>query len=167
MTNTDIDFLEIYKRVDRICADKYGTANGISEYIADMERNMSPGKSVVPSWEQTFRDLKHLRWVRNQMVHEPSFPGCEEDDLDLIETFYEDVMRARDPLAKLRRRQTQQSVKAHSISYQRPPASYQRPPEKQQPLQKPQNVDHNLYRNLLIVFVILFIIYILILKWFA
>ena len=69
MQAIDNEFFEAYKRLDRLCSDIYGCRNGVSQYIEDMERVSYQGRLAIPSWEQAYRTLKHLRWVRNQLAH--------------------------------------------------------------------------------------------------
>ena len=100
----DNEFFEAYKRLDRLCSDIYGCHNGVSRYIEDMNCTPYRERFAVSSWERTYKTLKHLRWVRNQLAHESGqIQICEECDIRDINRFYDDILSGRDPLTQLRR----------------------------------------------------------------
>ena len=106
MQAIDNEFFEAYKRLDRLCSDIYGCRNGVSQYIEDMERASYQERLAIPSWEQAYRTLKHLRWVRNQLAHDSGqLQLCGERDIQDTNSFYDDIMSGRDPLTQLRRYQ--------------------------------------------------------------
>lgn len=106
MQALDNEFFEAYKRLDRLCSDIYGCRNGVSQYIEDMERASYQGRLAIPSWEQAYKMLKHLRWVRNQLAHDSrQIQLCEECDIQNTNRFYDDIMSGRDPLTQLRKHQ--------------------------------------------------------------
>ena len=50
--------------------------------------------------------VKHLRWVRNQLVHDSEqLQLCEERDIQDTNSFYDDIVLGCDPLTQLRRYQ--------------------------------------------------------------
>ena len=92
--------MNAYKRLEKLCSDMYGTAHGISAYIEDMV-NCSQGARIVPGWEHDLKQLKHYRWVRNKIVHEPDCTEekmCVPADTRWLDTFYDRIMHRRDPL---------------------------------------------------------------------
>lgn len=100
----DNEFFEAYKRLDRLCSDIYGCRNGVSQYIEDMDRASYQGRLAVPMWEQSYKTLKHLRWVRNQIAHDSGqLQICEKCDIQDTNGFYDDIISGRDPLTQLRR----------------------------------------------------------------
>ena len=102
----DNKFFEAHKCLDRLCSDIYGCRNGVSQYIEDMERVSYQGRLAIPSWEQAYRTLKHLRWVRNQLAHDSEqLQLCEERDIQDTNSFYDDIVLGCDPLTQLRRYQ--------------------------------------------------------------
>ena len=104
MQALDNEFFEAYKRLDRLCSDIYGCRNGVSLYIEDMEGASYQGQLAVPSWEQVYKSLKHLRWVRNQIAHDSGqIQICEERDIQDVNDLFDDIMSGYDPLAQLRR----------------------------------------------------------------
>ena len=104
MQALDNEFFESYKRLDRLCSDIYGCRNGVSQYIEDMERASYWERSAAPSWEQAYKTLKHLRWVRNQIAHDSGqIQICEECDIHDVNDFYDDIISGCDPLTQLRR----------------------------------------------------------------
>ena len=98
-----------YKRVDRICCDMFSEQQGISRYIAEMEKNSFYGPSAVPSWNRDYRCLKRMRWLRNQIAHETSAADCGVEDATWLEEFHIRLLDRRDPLAQLRQADREQS----------------------------------------------------------
>lgn len=104
MQELDNEFFEAYKRLERLCSGIYDCRNGVSQYIADMECTPYQDRLAVPSWEQSYKTLKHLRWVRNQIAHDSGqIQICEECDIHDTNGFYDDIMLGRDPITQLRR----------------------------------------------------------------
>lgn len=69
-------FIDSYKRLEQLCNDMFNDKHGISIYI-DKMINTSNGCYYVDSWNEDLKQLKHYRWVRNKIVHEPDY--TEED----------------------------------------------------------------------------------------
>lgn len=104
MQALDNEFFEAYKRLDSLCSDIYGCRNGVSQYIEDMEHSSHQGQLAVPMWDQSYKTLKHLRWVRNQIAHDSGqLQFCEEYDLQNITNFYDSIISGQDPLTLLRK----------------------------------------------------------------
>ena len=98
-------FVDSYKRLEKLLNEVYGDSHGISVYIDEMV-NISDGSYYVSDWKQDLKQLKHYRWVRNQIVHEPACTEenmCTPEDIQWINDFYSRVMAANDPLSKYRR----------------------------------------------------------------
>ena len=121
MQAIDNEFFEAYKRLDRLCSDIYGCRNGVSQYIEDMERVSYQGRLAIPSWEQAYRTLKHLRWVRNQLAHDSGqLQLCEERDIQDTNSFYDDIVLGCDPLTQLRRYQEDHLAVKKSVQRAKP-----------------------------------------------
>ena len=100
----DMDFFEAYKRLAKLCSEMYACNNGVSEYISEMERLSSQGKHRVPSWNNDYMMLKHVRWVRNQIAHESdSYQISEPEDLEFVQDFRSRIFSGNDPLTLLRK----------------------------------------------------------------
>ena len=100
----DNEFFEAYKRLDRLCSDMYSCRNGVSQYIEDMEHASYREQLAVPSWEQAYQTLKHLRRIRNQIAHDSGqVQICEECDIQNANAFYNNIIAGRDPLTQLHR----------------------------------------------------------------
>lgn len=101
-----MEFMNAYKRLEKLCSDMYGTAHGISAYIDDMV-NCPHGARIVPDWAHDLKQLKHYRWIRNQIVHEPDCTEeelCTPADTQWLDAFYDRILRRKDPLAVYRER---------------------------------------------------------------
>ena len=79
----------------------FETQYGVSAYIEEMI-NTPRGSYLVRGWDDDLKQLKHYRWVRNQIVHEPDCyeeTMCEAGDDEWLDDFYERIINQTDPLA--------------------------------------------------------------------
>ena len=95
MTATDNEFLNEYKHLDKICSEMYSCSSGVSEYISEMEEKRSQGIRCVFGWERDYQNLKHMRWLRNQLVHDEYPEECTKEDVETARHFYERVFSQR------------------------------------------------------------------------
>lgn len=149
MRDLNIDFMDLYKSVDKFIRDAYGSSEGVSEYIRQMEQNEYKGRRYVSTWDDDYAMLKHLRRIRNQLSHDVGYDSdiCEQSDHDQLNAFRNRLYSTNDPmaimnkaeeaerqrrLAEQRRRQAQmreQQKAAASYTYI-PPQQYQPPVHK-------------------------------------
>ena len=102
MKKADNAFFEAFKELETLCGEIYSCRSGVSEYILDMEKNMSEGEKKVENWTNDYKTLKHLRWVRNKIAHEAGDTQISEDkDLDAVCAFRDRVIRGKDPITLL------------------------------------------------------------------
>lgn len=90
-----------YKQVDKFCRDMFLSQSGVTQYITEMERIASYGRSVIPSWNDDYYKLKRVRWLRNKIAHEAGATECNENDAAWLEYFYRRLLARQDPLALL------------------------------------------------------------------
>ena len=98
-------FIESYKRLEKLCGDLLNDGRRISAYIDEMI-SLPRGAYLVRGWDDDLKRLKHYRWVRNQIAHEPDCSEenmCEPGDVAWIDGFYSRIMNQTDPLAMYRR----------------------------------------------------------------
>lgn len=94
-------FIDSYKHLEKLCGDMLQTQHGVSAYIAEMESTPN-GSYRVQGWVEDLKCLKHYRWVRNQIVHDPNSSEenmCDLSDAQWIDNFYDRIMKQGDPLA--------------------------------------------------------------------
>lgn len=105
MRDLNIDFMDLYKRTDRFIKDAYSSSEGVSEYIRLMEAGFNRGNVNILGWKSDYDNLKHIRWIRNQLAHEVSYDSdiCLLSDYEWLEDFYNRLFSATDPLGKLRK----------------------------------------------------------------
>lgn len=72
MLELNIEFQEQYKRLDKLCKDMYSSDEGVSTYIKIMDATPYSEQCTVYNWDTVFKQLKHIRWMRNQLAHEIS-----------------------------------------------------------------------------------------------
>lgn len=103
MRELNIEFLDLYKRVDRFIRDAYSSTEGVSEYIRQMEQNDFKGRRYVAIWGADYDMLKRLRWIRNQLSHEVEYDSdiCEEADYNWLEAFMDRLYSTDDPISAM------------------------------------------------------------------
>ncbi len=121
-------FIEAYKRLEKLCGDMYGDDKKITGYIERMEKNYN-GEYYVDGWNEDLKKLKHYRWIRNKISHEPNCSEddyCSNEDVEWLDDFYARIMNQTDPLAlyakKIRGRQTYVSKQITKSSYSGSPS---------------------------------------------
>lgn len=100
-----MEFINSYKRLEKLCNEIYDSNHGISAYIDDMAR-LTSAPLYVFGWNDDLKQLKHYRWLRNQIAHEPNCTEenmCEYGDAQWIDDFYDRIMNQSDPLAMYRK----------------------------------------------------------------
>lgn len=97
-------FMDSYKRLEKLCSELYGDHHGVTSYIDEM-KSISNGAFYVRDWDDVLKQLKHYRWVRNQIVHNPGCTEenmCNDHDARWLDNFYSRIMSVNDPLALYR-----------------------------------------------------------------
>ena len=121
-----MSFIDSYKRLEKLCSEIYNNNHGITSYIDEMARNPI-GSRFVPGWDEDLKQLKHYRWVRNQIVHEPNCTEenmCEYGDAQWLENFRSRIMAANDPLALYRKARKPQPTQRPRQTYTPEPGTY-------------------------------------------
>ena len=98
-------FLNSYKHLERLCGDVLNEKWPITAYIDEMEKTPR-GAFLVPHWNEDLKKLKHYRWVRNKITHDPNCDEtnmCQTDDALWLDQFYNRIMNQTDPLALYRK----------------------------------------------------------------
>lgn len=94
-------FIESYKHLERLCGDVMNDDRRISAYIDEMVENPR-GAQLVPEWDEDLKQLKHYRWVRNKIAHEPDCTEsnmCQPGDEQWLDNFYLRIINQTDPLS--------------------------------------------------------------------
>lgn len=94
MNNLILEYLEAYKSLDMLCRQVLESDRGVSEYIDEMS-NERQGEMLVAGWEKDYKQLKRLRWIRNQLVHDVnSFQNnlIDARDVEWLKTFQSRIM---------------------------------------------------------------------------
>ena len=96
-----MEFTSAYKQLEKLCGEIMNDDRRISAYIDEMSK-ISDGSSKVSNWDNDLKKLKHYRWIRNQIVHEPDCQEenmCHPDDVAWLNNFYSRIINQTDPLA--------------------------------------------------------------------
>lgn len=95
-------FIASYKQLEKLCGEIFNSSpHGVTEYIEEMERTPN-GKFYVEKWGEDYKALKHYRYIRNKIVHEPNCNEenmCTAKDTQWLENFYFRIMNQQDPLS--------------------------------------------------------------------
>lgn len=102
MDERDGRFLDAYKQVEVLCGDLLSSSHGIRAYLEELERIP---RFRLPHGEEEYKNLKHLRWLRNKMVHDTVFFNATEEDIRWLKMFYRRILQGEDSLAQWRRKQ--------------------------------------------------------------
>lgn len=101
MNEPDVVFLDAYKRFENLCGDLFACPHGVSEYIRQMEQTPPRKSARIGGWDADCRALKHLRRLRNRIVHDPDADSCTDEDILQLMSFHERILNGTDPLAEL------------------------------------------------------------------
>lgn len=130
-------FIESYKHLEKLCGEVLNDDRRISAYIDEMI-NTPRGSYLVRGWDDDLKQLKHYRWVRNQIAHEPDCTEqnmCEPNDTVWLDGFYSRIMNQTDPLTLYSKatkpRSAQKPAQAHkpespTYTYSQPPANHKK-----------------------------------------
>lgn len=101
MQAIDNEFFDEYKKLDKICGEIFNCTNGVSEYISQMD--MTGGRKYkISTWNEDYRELIHLRSVRNDLAHNTyDYAISNQNDLEMVKKFYERIINQKDPFAQL------------------------------------------------------------------
>lgn len=100
MNEIERELVEEYKRLDLLLKDKFSSETGVSEYISRMDNEVR-AFHIVDGWERDYRQLKHIRHVRNKIMHDEEDSFCKESDIDYADEFYDRILDRDDPLSRL------------------------------------------------------------------
>lgn len=115
-------FINAYKRLEKICGEVMDDERKVSAYI-DKMKEIYNGSDYVIGWDEDLKMLKHYRWIRNQIVHEPNCTEenmCTWEDEAWLEEFYQRILNCSDPLAlyaKAVKRSAYQNQKTNHQAY--------------------------------------------------
>ena len=108
MREIEVKFLDEYKKADNLCAEKY--EGGISGYIAAMDATPEAQRAGIVHWDDDYRALKRLRWLRNRITHDTEGSDCRKADLAMLSAFYGHLNKGSDSLNVLKKRQAAQKA---------------------------------------------------------
>lgn len=99
-------FMDAYKQLEKLCGDVMNDDRRVSAYIEEMQR--LNGSRFVTGWDEDLKQLKHCRWLRNQIAHDPDCTEenlCTPEDTQWVRAFYQRILNQTDPLAMYRKAQ--------------------------------------------------------------
>ena len=90
-----MNFINSYKRLEQLCNDMFNDKHGISIYIDKL--------SKIDDKDKDLKKLKHCRYLRNKIVHEPNCTEenmCKPEDVKFLNDFYKRIKNHTDPLSR-------------------------------------------------------------------
>lgn len=105
MENLNHQFFDTYAQLDKLCADMYGSAPGVTHYIEDMKAASARKRPQIRNWDFDLSQLIRLRHIRNTLAHTPGAfaqPHCTQKDIDWMQQFHQRILTQTDPLASTR-----------------------------------------------------------------
>ena len=105
-------FIDSYKHLEKLCGEVLNDDRRVSAYIDEM-LSTPRGSYYVRTWDEDLKNLKHYRWVRNQISHEPGCTEqnmCDTEDELWLDEFYSRIMNQEDPLSLYRQATRPRSV---------------------------------------------------------
>jgi len=103
MDAIQIELLEEYKYMDAICRDMLGVEKGVTAYIEQLDETPVTVRYWITEWNDEYRQLKHIRWLRNQIAHSTGSVECSQADVDWLMGFHNRLLTQQDLLAKAHR----------------------------------------------------------------
>lgn len=103
MDAIQVELLEEYKYVDKICQEMLGAGKGVTAYIEQLDKTPVTVRYWITEWNDEYRQLKHIRWLRNQIAHSTGTVDCTRSDLEWLKGFYNRLLTQQDILAKAHR----------------------------------------------------------------
>lgn len=103
MDAIQIELLEEYKYVDAICRDMLGAEKGVTAYIEQLDETPGTVRYWITEWNDEYKQLKHIRWLRNQIAHSTESVECSQADVDWLKDFHNRLLTQQDLLAKAHR----------------------------------------------------------------
>lgn len=119
-------FIDSYKHLEKLCGEILNDERRVSAYIDEMLK-IPNGALYVVSWREDLRQLKHYRWVRNQIAHEPDCSEanmCSPEDALWLDNFYSRIMNQTDPLSLYAKATKHHTTVKTTQSYKSEPMSY-------------------------------------------
>ena len=135
MDDNQIELLDEYKYVDKICREMFGTEKGVTTYIEQLDETPVTVRYWITEWNDEYRQLKHIRWLRNQIAHSTGSVECSQADVDWLKGFHNRLLTQQDLLAKAHRvikesqiQRQQQLAKTVTAAAPKPGANVYRSP---------------------------------------
>ncbi len=96
-----MEFINTYKKLEKLCNDKYNASHGVSLYIEEMASHPK-GDLYVKGYSEDLKKLKYYRHLRNRIVHDVDCDEktlCKKEDEKWLNNFYNRLLKEKDPLS--------------------------------------------------------------------
>ena len=155
-----MEFMNAYKHLEKLCGDILNDERRISAYIDEMAK-ISDGSTKVHNWDNDLKKLKHYRWIRNQIVHEPDCQEeniCHPDDVAWLNNFYSRIMNQTDPLAMYFQATKPQPVAKSAQNHEPAQLQYTYSKQPNRPKHKSKKVVRWIVFSIIVAIVLLYLV---------
>ena len=155
-----MEFMNAYKHLEKLCGDILNDERRISAYIDEMAK-ISDGSTKVHNWDNDLKKLKHYRWIRNQIVHEPDCQEeniCHPDDVAWLNNFYSRIMNQTDPLAMYRKATRPQPAAKSAQNHEPAQLQYTYSKQPNRPKHKSKKVVRWIVFSIIVAIVLLYLV---------
>ena len=112
MNEKEIQLFVEFKKLDNLCKDLLSSEKGVTSYIEEMENTPLSKQMLVSDFDETYKMLKHVRWIRNDIAHGNGNSECEQEDIDFVCDFYKKILSRTDPFAIIRKAENEARERA-------------------------------------------------------
>ena len=77
-----------------------GAGKGVTAYIEQLDETPMTVRYWITEWNDEYKQLKHVRWLRNQIAHSNGTVDCTQSDLEWLKGFHNRLLTQQDILAK-------------------------------------------------------------------
>lgn len=99
MNSIESELFDEFKYVDKICREMFNAEKGVGAYLEQMEMTPMSLSCRISGWDNDYKQLKHIRWIRNQLAHETGYVECTAADVNWLKDFHHRLLNQQDPLA--------------------------------------------------------------------
>ena len=101
----NLTFFKEYTKLDNLLKQVYHAPEekaGVTHYLETMQNTPAGTARGIKGWESSYKKLRYLRHMRNNMAHNPDAFETEnatKEDVAFVRSFIDSVLSCEDPLA--------------------------------------------------------------------
>ena len=101
----NLTFFKEYTKLDNLLKQVYHAPEdkaGVTHYLETMQQTPESVSRKIPDWEKSYKKLRYLRHMRNNMAHNADAFDTEKatkEDVAYVRRFIDRVLACEDPLS--------------------------------------------------------------------